>query len=57
MFERRLKTLLIIISLMVLVLIGRAAQVQVIQRNYWKGEATKALKRAQYFPTSRGDIL
>jgi penicillin-binding protein 2 len=56
MFERRLKILLMIAAAVVLVLIGRAAQVQVVQRNYWKARAVDALKRPQTIATQRGGI-
>ncbi len=56
MFERRLKIFLILVAAMVLVLMGRAAQVQIIHRGYWKSQAAEAMKRTHLVDTSRGAV-
>jgi penicillin-binding protein 2 len=56
MFERRLKILLVLVATIVLVLLGRAAQVQIVQRDYWNKQAAEALKRPHTVPTVRGDV-
>jgi penicillin-binding protein 2 len=57
MFERRLKILLMFLSLVVAALVVRTAQVQLFNRKYWKGEAVKAMERTGWIETSRGRIL
>jgi penicillin-binding protein 2 len=57
MFERRVKIFLGILILVIIVLIGRAMQVQVIARNYWRGEAQKAMTAPEFMETSRGSLL
>ncbi len=57
MFERRLKIFLGILSAMVLLLLGRAAQLQVAQGEEWRKEANDTLKKVSYVETSRGSIF
>lgn len=57
MFERRLKIVLLILASVVFVLIGRAAQVQIIRRDYWRGQAAETMKRTHLVKTARGEIL
>lgn len=57
MFERRLKIVLAILSTVVLVLLFRAAQLQVVQADYWHREASDALKKVTFPETNRGKIL
>jgi len=57
MFERRLKVVLVILSAVVVVLLCRAAQLQVLQREYWRQQAADALKKVRYTETIRGAIL
>ena len=56
MFERRLKIVLMIVATMICVLIGRAAQVQILHREYWRQEAASAMRRTHLVPTVRGAI-
>src|SRR5690242_1336546 len=56
MFERRLKIVLIILATMICVLMGRAAQVQILNRDYWKQEAASAMRRTHLIASSRGAI-
>ena len=57
MFERRLKIFLIILGLCVGGLLVRAAQLQIVQRDYWRKEATDALKKVSFLGTERGAIV
>lgn len=57
MFERRLKVVLGILSAVVVALLFRAAQLQVLQREYWRGQAASALQKVRYTDTIRGPIL
>lgn len=57
MFERRLKVVLGILSAVVVALLFRAAQLQVLQREYWRGQAASALQKIRYMETIRGPIL
>lgn len=57
MFERRLKIFLGILLAFALLLILRAAQVQVVARDYWRQKAQEAVKRVQLLETTRGRIL
>ncbi|HSZ59284.1 MAG TPA: penicillin-binding transpeptidase domain-containing protein [Tepidisphaeraceae bacterium] len=57
MFERRLKIFLGLLSLVVIVLLGRAAQLQVAQGDQWRKEASAALQRTTPIETTRGSIL
>ena len=56
MFERRLKIVLIVLSVVVAVLLCRAGQLQMLQRDYWRKEAADALKTVSYLETTRGSI-
>lgn len=57
MFERRLKIFLFALSGIVLVLMFRCLQLQMLQRKYWSKEAADALKKVEYTETTRGTIL
>ncbi len=57
MFERRLKIFFGLIIAVTLLLLARAAQVQVIGSGYWKDKARENLKRSQLVETVRGRIL
>ncbi len=57
MFERRLKTLLLLFTLVTVVLIARAFAVQVMGRSYWEDEANRAMEDQTTIPTTRGRIL
>ncbi len=57
MFERRLKIFLLLLGAMVAGLLARGAQVQIVQREYWRQQAMEAMKRAHFVETSRGRIL
>ena len=57
MFERRLKIFLLILGLAVGGLLVRAAQLQIVQRDYWKKEASDELKKVKYLETDRGAIV
>ncbi len=56
MFERRLKIVLVILATMICVLMGRAAQVQILNRAYWKAEAASAMRRTHLVASTRGAI-
>ena len=56
MFERRLKIFLLILAACVAGLLFRAAQLQMIQREYWREEASAALKKVRFLDTDRGPI-
>lgn len=56
MFERRLKIFLFALSGVVLVLMFRCMQLQMVERSYWTREAAEALKRVEYTETTRGAI-
>ena len=57
MFERRVKIVLILIASVVIVLIGRAAQVQIVNCDYWQKQAAEAMTRTYFLDTTRGNIL
>jgi len=57
MFERRLKILLSLLCVIVAGLVLRAADVQLLNKDYWKQEAVEAMKRTHLIETSRGRIL
>src|SRR3954447_3299980 len=57
MFERRLKIFLSILLVFVLVLLGRAMQLQVVERDHWRDEAAKSMRSEVLSETSRGQIL
>jgi len=56
MFERRLKVVLIILAAMICVLVGRAAQVQIVNKEYWQQEAASAMRRSHLVDSTRGAI-
>ena len=56
MFERRLKIVLMILSLGVAGLLLRSAQLQMLQRDYWHKEAADTLKKVRYLETTRGTV-
>src|SRR5579863_188016 len=57
MFERRLKIFLGILSAVVILLLGRAAQLQVAQGEQWRKEAGATLQHTTQIQTNRGSIL
>jgi penicillin-binding protein 2 len=57
MFERRLKVFLGILSAVVILLLGRAAQLQVAEADDWRKAANETLKKTTWIETSRGSIL
>jgi penicillin-binding protein 2 len=57
MFERRLKVILFVLCLVTLVLLLRAAQVQLVDRHYWQSLADKAMIQPQMIETVRGTIV
>ncbi len=56
MFERRLKIFLAALSAVTLVLVVRAAQVQVVERDRWSKAAAESMLRPVYVETTRGNI-
>jgi cell division protein FtsI/penicillin-binding protein 2 len=57
MFERRLKIFLAIVACVACVLVVRAAQVQVLEKEHWQTEAARTRQRTQLVETFRGKIL
>jgi len=57
MFERRLKILLFILLVASAALAIRAGQIQIIQHNLWRRQATEIMKRGEFIETTRGSIL
>src|SRR3954463_4710035 len=57
MFERRLKIFLGFLCAITLVLVVRAMQVQVVQRDRWRKAAAETMKRSQLIETVRGRLL
>src|SRR5687767_10181780 len=57
MFERRLKVFLGVLLLFTVVLVLRAAQVQVVEHAEWDRRAADAMKRTDRMDTTRGEIL
>jgi penicillin-binding protein 2 len=57
MFERRLKIFLMMLVLLTLVLVARAFQVQVVNRQYWRDRADDYMRRPLTLETTRGRIL
>src|SRR5688500_3673010 len=57
MFERRLKMFLVVLFFMTLVLVGRAMQLQVFGREYWRERAGEVMRRSSMVETTRGRIL
>ncbi len=57
MFERRLKVLLFILLLACAALAIRAFQIQLLQRDLWRKQATELMKRGEFIETTRGTIF
>src|SRR4051812_20220453 len=57
MFERRLKIFLAIVACVACVLVVRAAQVQVVEKEHWQEQAALTMKRTQLVETFRGNIV
>ena len=57
MFERRLKSLFVLLIVVAAVVLLRAAHVQIINADHWREEAARNMQRTQLLPTVRGDIL
>src|SRR4051794_8894540 len=57
MFERRLKIFLGLLCAVTFVLVARAAQLQVVQKDRWRKAAAETRKRSQLVETVRGSIL
>ena len=57
MFERRLKIFLSILLVFVLVLLGRAMQLQVVQHDYWSKQASDSMRREELTDAPRGRIV
>jgi penicillin-binding protein 2 len=57
MFERRIKIFLAILIVFAVLLLVRALQVQVLQRNDWSKEAIRVMTRPELIDTSRGRIM
>ena len=57
MFERRLKIFLIVLLSFVCVLLARAMQLQVVERDHWRDEAAKSMRAEKTIETSRGPIV
>jgi penicillin-binding protein 2 len=57
MFERRLKIFLMLLFAVTGVLVLRAAQVQVVQREEWREKAAETMKRSRAIETVRGNIV
>jgi penicillin-binding protein 2 len=56
-FERRLKIFLLLVVAVGVLIVGRSAQVQIVQASQWRELAEKTLRRAQLAETTRGRIL
>lgn len=57
MFERRLRSLFVLLLAVAAVVLLRAAHVQIINADHWREQAAKNMQRTQLLPTVRGDIL
>src|SRR4051812_43813119 len=57
MFERRLKIFLAIVACVACVLVVRAAQVQVVEKEHWQKQAELTRQRTQLIETFRGRII
>jgi cell division protein FtsI/penicillin-binding protein 2 len=57
MFERRLKIFLSILLVFVLVLLARAMQLQVVDREFWANKASLSMRKEKPIETSRGRIM
>jgi penicillin-binding protein 2 len=56
MFEKRLKIFLAVLAAMSLLLVARAGQVQIVEREKWRNLAAESVRRPQYVETVRGSI-
>src|SRR4051812_22685572 len=56
MFERRLKIVLFSVVILTMLLVLRALQLQVVQGNDWRAEASDSLKKVEWVETVRGTI-
>src|SRR6185437_11048392 len=56
MFERRLKIFLLILAMVVILLISRTVQVQIVQAKYWNHQANEAMKLTHLVETTRGNV-
>ena len=56
MFERRLKIFLAVLAAMSLLLVARAGQVQIVERERWRNLAAESVRRPQLVETVRGSI-
>ncbi|HET6250118.1 MAG TPA: penicillin-binding transpeptidase domain-containing protein [Tepidisphaeraceae bacterium] len=56
MFERRLKIVLILLAFVGIFVLGRAGQVQIVQREEWRKKAAEAMKLTHLVETTRGPI-
>lgn len=56
MFERRLRTFLAIIFALALLLVARAAQVQIVDADEWVAEANSSAERVTYLDAPRGEL-
>ena len=57
MFERRLKIFLGLLCVVTLVLVVRAGQLQVVEKDRWRHAAAETMKRTQLVDTVRGSLL
>src|SRR5450432_3624997 len=57
MFERRAKIFVMVLIAIASVLLIRAAQVQLVQRQYWREQGVRAMTRPELIETSRGSLL
>jgi penicillin-binding protein 2 len=57
MFERRIKIVLGLLTCMVLLLLLRAAQLQIASADYWRGRAHAKMHQLHFTPATRGRIL
>jgi penicillin-binding protein 2 len=57
MFERRLKTLMAVLALIIFALVVRAAYVQIFCGRTWQDEAARTARRERLTETTRGSIL
>ena len=57
MFERRLKVLLSLLLVACAALAIRATQIQVVEHDHWRQQATELMKRGEFIETTRGTIF
>lgn len=57
MFERRLKIFFGILAAMVALLLGRAAELQIVQAKDWQTKAENALRKSHFLDPVRGPIV